>query len=35
VEAKWAERKAKDITADYQRAEQTAAKLVATTKAQE
>jgi tetratricopeptide (TPR) repeat protein len=32
VEAKWAERKAKDMTADYQRAEQTAAKLVAAPK---
>lgn len=35
VEAKWAEQKARDLTADYERAEQTAAKLAATRKASE
>ncbi|MGD0931770.1 MAG: tetratricopeptide repeat protein [Candidatus Korobacteraceae bacterium] len=33
VEAKWAERKARDMTADYPRAEQAAAKLVAAPQA--
>lgn len=35
VEAKWAEQKAKDLTADYQQAQQVAAQLVANRKASE
>jgi tetratricopeptide (TPR) repeat protein len=35
VEAKWAQQKARDLTADYQRAEQKAAQLVASKKAPE
>lgn len=35
VEAKWAQQKAKDLTTDYEQAQQIAAKLVATRKAPE
>jgi len=35
IEAKWAQQKAKDLTTDYEQAQQIAAKLVATRKAPE
>jgi tetratricopeptide (TPR) repeat protein len=35
IEAKWAQQKAKDLTADYEQAQQVAAKLVATRKTPE